>query len=292
MDFSATVLASGSAFTLISSCGLLLFGRGKNGRESPDGEKTSAERPAQTSGSSGAHVEITEHKENHASSTSSKKRLIPQDRLEKSKKELRTVMLEKELVSAALTRLFEAEAAGEITKEERDVLGQKYREELKVLNYKIGQIDAFIEVGDLETLRDQLLQLVSEKIDAIERRIERTQKAAEPLIKEILSKGSDATATTVAKGERPQVPDISDLLISSNPKASESPSAVSLDAEIKASGSDGEDGSSQSEVAELPERRPITVQKRKTHEADGQVEELQKELLEALDRLEKLDVET
>ena len=105
-------------------------------------------------------------------------RLVPKTQLEKSKRELRTLLLEKELVSAALTRLYEAEAAKEITREEREILGLKYREELKSLDDKILKIDAFIEVGDLETLRDQLLRLVNEKIDSIDKRIERTKVAA------------------------------------------------------------------------------------------------------------------
>ena len=52
---------------------------------------------------------------------------IPKERLEKSKRELRTLVLEKELVSAALTRLYEAEVAREITRDEREILGSKYK---------------------------------------------------------------------------------------------------------------------------------------------------------------------
>ena len=105
---------------------------------------------------------------------------IPREQVEKSKRDLRTLLLEKELVSAALTRLYEAEVAKEITRDERETLGAKYKTELKSLDDKISKIDAFIQIGDLETLRNQLLQLVNQKMEAIEKRIENTKRIAEP----------------------------------------------------------------------------------------------------------------
>ena len=160
-------------------------------------------------------------------------RIIPKPYLEKSKKELRTLLLEKELVSAALTRLYEAEAQGEITREERETLGVKYRDELKSLDERILKVDAFIEVGDLETLRDQLVRLVTQKIDSIEKRIESTRRLAEPLIEEIMKRdggSGGAPKSTIApplprqifSPPKPRVPDISDLLTSEEEGASQS----------------------------------------------------------------------
>ncbi len=99
--------------------------------------------------------------------------------------------MEKELVSAALTRLYEAEAAKEITRDEREILGAKYKTELKSLDDRISKIDAFIQIGDLETLRNQLLQLVNQKMEAIEKRIESTKRIAEPLIAEMMNKTAE-----------------------------------------------------------------------------------------------------
>ncbi len=72
-------------------------------------------------------------------------RSIPKNELEKSKRELRTLLVEKELVSAALTRLYEAEASKEITRSEREILGAKYVAELKSLDDRIIKMDAFIQ---------------------------------------------------------------------------------------------------------------------------------------------------
>ena len=276
MFASQIILAIGITVVVAFSSSLFLFGKKNNSKASP--QVTSQEDISPLKEES----KIEELKQRAKSSPT--QRLIPKDQLEKSKRELRTFLLEKELVSAALTRLYEAEAAKEITKEEREIIGAKYRQELKSLNSKIVGIDAFIEVGDLETLRDQLLLLVSEKIDAIERRIERTKIEASPLIKEILERNSQKISSVQPKleserKETPSVPDISDLLA---PPAGQSPDSSE-------GGQTESLGITEPVVASPTPRSPS---KRRSANSDGQVEELQKELLEALDRLEKLDVET
>ena len=203
-------------------------------------------------------------------------RTIPKDQLEKSRAELRTLLLEKELVSAALTRLYEAEVAREITRDERETLSQKYRTELKSLEDKISKMDALIQIGDLETLRTQLIQLVNQKMDAIDRRIENTKHLAAPLIEEIL-KVKPPKQVPVEQVQK--IPDISDMLEKekSEPdrpiqKIEEQPVVMSA---------------ANTSTLVLPDKRSPEMKK-----SNEKVEELQKELLEALDRLEKLDVET
>ncbi|MGI0081605.1 MAG: hypothetical protein ACRECH_18550 [Nitrososphaerales archaeon] len=208
-------------------------------------------------------------------------RLIPKPQLEKTRRELRTLTLEKDLVSAALTRLYEAEAAHEITREERETLGLKYREELKALDEKILKIDSFIEVGDLETLREQLLDLVAKKIEAIEKRIDRARVSSGPLLTEITkSIPQSKPEPVIVKNEPPKtrIPDISNLLVT-NPEGVEgserSTSSVSTETTVEAP------------EAKISDEK--SNPRKKT--SDAQVDQLQKELLEALDRLERLDIE-
>jgi hypothetical protein len=281
---SQTILAIGITFLVLvtSSSVLLFFGRKNNPKASAQiSAKETVDNPVSPQTE---EMKIEELKE-RARNSSANQRLIPKDQLEKSKRELRTLLLEKELVSGALTRLYEAEAAKEITKDEREMLALKYREELKSLDSKIVGIDAFIEVGDLETLRDQLLRLVSEKIDAIERRIERAKINVSPMMKDILDrnpqkKSEDQSKLESEKTTKPPVPNISDLI---TPSPTQSSSAESSQIETPLGITEPIVPISQS---------PRTQSKRKSATSDGQVEELQKELLEALDRLEKLDVET
>jgi hypothetical protein len=200
---------------------------------------------------------------------------IPKGHLEKSKRDLRTLLLEKELVSAALTRLYEAEAAKEITRDEREILGAKYKTELKSLDDRISKTDAFIQIGDLETLRNQLLQLVNQKMEAIERRIESTRRIAEPLIAEMMNKNTEVKPVSKLGDERARIPDISDLL--------ERPEGLQPIATVE----------QQPALSIRSTGTTIAVPDQNLVKKSGdKVEELQKELLEALDRLEKLDVES
>lgn len=222
-------------------------------------------------------------------------RTIPRGELERSRRELRTLALEKELVSAALTRLYEAEAAKEITKEERETLGAKYKAELKSLDEKITKIDAFIQIGDLETLRNQLLQLVTQKIESIETRIESTRKLAEPLIAEMLQKQGGQLAkkqqedTPEKKAIGTQIPNISDMLEQSEQPDSEAFASSSTQrTDSPAIPAPVVRATNSPPPVVLP---PAPSSPERRRPAD-KVEELQKELLEALDRLEKLDVET
>lgn len=198
---------------------------------------------------------------------------IPKSELERSKRELRTYTLEKELVSAALTRLYEAEVAKEITRDEREILGAKYKTELRSLDEKISKVDAFIQIGDLETLRSQLLQLVNQKMEAIERRIESTRKIAEPLIAEMIKKPVELKPVPTPLEEKPKIPDISDLLQKPEPIAPIVNSSIPPTLSIR-------------------NMEPVQEQNFVSKKSGEKVEELQKELLEALDRLEKLDVES
>jgi archaellum component FlaC len=285
---SSNLLAAGIIFSLIIVLftNLLFFGRKNNSKPAAQITSSKQNEEPEVAELSGTDQKKIQAMKERAKDLSSTQRIIPKQALEKSKRELRTLLLERELVSAALTRLYEAEAAKEITKDEREIIGAKYREELKALDSKIVGLEAFIEVGDLETLRDQLLRLVSEKIDAIERRIERVKISATPLIKDRVEKTGQVDSNDLVKSEqeKPSVPDISDLL--SSPSSLPGQSNLTKEPHPIAAVETTES------VASSPQATKSPTKSRKQSNSDGQVEELQKELLEALDRLEKLDVET
>lgn len=263
MSLSEIALAAGSvaAGAGVGSLVVYLSMRGRAATVAP--EKV-VEQPPSTS--------------SDVTSTDSPKKLgiVPRDQLEKSKRELRTLLLEKELVSAALTRLYEAEAAKEITREERELLGAKYKTELQSLGDRISKMDAFIQIGDLETLRDQLIRLVNQKMEAIDKRIESTKLLAGPLIAEI-ARQAEPPKQKAEVEQKPKVPDISDLI--GEPKPISPQPMTQLEQPVPVV----------SNISPAPIQPEI---KKRTSSVDAQAEELQKELLEALDRLAKLDVET
>ena len=96
---------------------------------------------------------------------------VEETEMVRARRDLKTLLLEKELMAGALTRVYEAEAEGKITKGEREQLADKYREQLKVVEERLGDIELMIEVGELENLRIELVGLFEKKMGQIENRL-------------------------------------------------------------------------------------------------------------------------
>ncbi|MCP8313296.1 MAG: hypothetical protein H3Z53_02830 [archaeon] len=122
-----------------------------------------------------------------AETPSTKPSLTPQEKiiqmseLEKARKEVNALLLEKELLSGALTRVYEAEVQNKITKEEREQLSNKYREQLKAVEEKLSNVELLIEVGELESLRNELIGLFERKIGQIESRLDKAKVKLEEI---------------------------------------------------------------------------------------------------------------
>lgn len=96
--------------------------------------------------------------------------------LEKSKREMRTIVVERDLLSSALMRLYEAENEGRITREERETISKRYSEQIKELQGKLKDVELVVEVGELEGLRGELVSLFQDKIQNIEGRLEAAKR--------------------------------------------------------------------------------------------------------------------
>lgn len=101
----------------------------------------------------------------------SKVKSVADKEMENARKDLKTLLLEKELLAGALTRVYEAEVNGKITKDEREQIAIKYRDQLKAVEERLGDIELMIEVGELENLRTELLGLFERKMGQIENRL-------------------------------------------------------------------------------------------------------------------------
>lgn len=164
-------------------------------------------------------------------------KLIPKGELDKSRREMKTLLLEKELLAGAITRLFEAEADNKITKTEREQLVVKYREQLKSIEQKLGNVETYIEVGELEGLRDELVNLFESKIGNIENRLQDSRVRLEQL------RGPLVPIESALEPEKPV------------------------------------------------ERKVEKPKPKEESESDRKVRELRDEVLEALARLEQIDIE-
>jgi hypothetical protein len=92
--------------------------------------------------------------------------------LDRSKREMKTIMVERDLLSEALMKLYEAENEGRITREEREIISKRYSDQIKDLQSKLKDVELVVEVGELEGLRNELVALFQGKIQNIEGRLE------------------------------------------------------------------------------------------------------------------------
>ena len=107
--------------------------------------------------------------------------------LERSRRDMRTIMVERDLLSSAMMKLYEAETEGRITREEREMISKRYSDQIKDLQSKLKDVELVVEVGELEGLRNDLVSLFEGKIQNIEARLEvarqRLGPAAPPQVK-------------------------------------------------------------------------------------------------------------
>ena len=122
----------------------------------------------------------------------------------KAREELRILDLEREILSDAIRKLYEAHAEGKITEEERDKLAQTYKERMMIVKEAIAKDESLVALHELEAMQEDLIKLFSERFDEINAKIEelRSKVEAKP-IKEIAIPAAKL-AKTVEKEEKPE----------------------------------------------------------------------------------------
>ncbi len=116
-------------------------------------------------------------------------RVIRPSDVERARSRLRTLTVQRELLTMVLKRLFEAEDEGEITRDERVSLSKGYEAELKGISEELKQSELVVTLHELESIRDDVLKKFEEtlnntqsKIDAVlkELKIEREEPPEAP----------------------------------------------------------------------------------------------------------------
>jgi len=130
-------------------------------------EKTPEEPPAQP-------VQLTETVSR--SSLSHVERHLRQSDVERARSNLRTLTLQRELLTMVLKRLFEAEDEGEITREERLRLSRDYEAEMKKLGEDLKQAELVVTLNELETIRDDILKKYESTLNETQARIDAVLK--------------------------------------------------------------------------------------------------------------------
>ena len=113
---------------------------------------------------------------------------VPDEAVKEAKDKLRVLDLEREILSYAIRRLYEAQAEGKITVEERDSLALKYKEDLERIKQEIARGESIIALSELERMQEEFIRMFSERFEALNKRIEELKAIAglsspKPIIK-------------------------------------------------------------------------------------------------------------
>ncbi len=99
-------------------------------------------------------------------------RIIREDEAKIAKKDLRTLDLEREILSTAIRRLYEAHSEGKISEEERESLGRRYKSRMMKIKKQISHGETVVALYDLEAMRSDLFKLFSERFDEVNKKID------------------------------------------------------------------------------------------------------------------------
>ena len=129
---------------------------------------------------------------------------VPAEDASHAKEELRILDLEREILSDAIRRLYEAHAEGKITEEERERLAQMYKSRMMTVKDAISKDESVVALHELENMQQDLMKLFSERFDELGSKIEELRTKTEiKSIKEITIASKALTTETPASEEKP-----------------------------------------------------------------------------------------
>jgi len=113
-------------------------------------------------------------------------RTVTHEEAKKSKERLKRLELEREILSYAIRRLYEAQAEGRISEEERESLAHRYKTRMMKVRDSISNSESVVALQELETMQQDLIKLFSERFDELGDKVEelRTRLEVEP-VKEV-----------------------------------------------------------------------------------------------------------
>lgn len=97
---------------------------------------------------------------------------VSPDDAKEARDELRTLGLEREILSDSIRRLYEAHAEGKITEEEREMLGKRYKSRMMAVKDAIDEDESVVALHELEAMQEDLIKLFDERFDELNAKIE------------------------------------------------------------------------------------------------------------------------
>jgi hypothetical protein len=169
----------------IAACLLILYamrGRRKRTGKAPEGEKPQA-------GLGSLPFKITKS--------------ISSDEAGHAKDELRILELEREILSDAIRRLYEAHAEGKITEEERERLAKTYKSRMMTVKDAISKDESVVALHELEAMQEDLMKLFSERFDELAGKIEELRVKTETKRVKEISVPIPEESQTLTEEEKP-----------------------------------------------------------------------------------------
>jgi len=106
-------------------------------------------------------------------------RSISRDDATHAREELRTLDLEREILSGAIRRLYEAHAEGKITEEERERIAQTYKSRIMMVKEAISKDESLVALHELEAMQEDLMKLFSERFDELSTKVDELRSTVE-----------------------------------------------------------------------------------------------------------------
>jgi len=99
-------------------------------------------------------------------------RTVTSEEATEAKEKLKMFDLEREILSFAIRRLYEAQAEGKITEEERERIAQRYKSRMLKVRDNISKSESVVALHELESMQEDLIKLFSERFDDLGQKVE------------------------------------------------------------------------------------------------------------------------
>jgi hypothetical protein len=195
-----------------------------------------------------------------------------------TKAELQSLLFEKSLISQSITRVYEASYEGKIDSIERDRLLLKYKQQLDSYDKKITDLQSVVDITELVDIRNGLVSLLEGRITAIDRKLAEISNKYGMSTSDIINSSSKSNRQAIVGKHREEENNESDGNLKENDEdrhQSDMSNEDSMTAAVR--GGDQKD----------QKKKHNDKEKLKTEEKT--IDELQKEIMHALSRLEQVD---
>jgi hypothetical protein len=175
-----------------------------------------------------------------------------------AKDELRILDLEREILSDAIRRLYEAHAEGKISEQERERLAGSYKSRMMAVKESMAKDETIVALHELEGMQEDLMKLFSERFGDLSSKVEELRSKIDvKAVKEI--------PVQMPKPEAPE--------------------------QLEEAGEEEEEEEGEEAETKKKKKKPSEKPSPKT-EAEKRIEEIRSEVEKVLDKLGQMEIET